>query len=58
MNEILDVVPGDDDSLAVRDPDVDGEDRDRGLIISKVPFSTLVKDFPNTHEVRSGFCQY
>ncbi|KAI0307033.1 calcium activated cation channel [Multifurca ochricompacta] len=40
----------DDDSPAARDPEVDGEDAGNGLAISKVPFSELVKAFPNTHE--------
>jgi hypothetical protein len=34
-----------------RDPDVDGEDARSGLAISTVPFSELVKVFPNIHEV-------
>ncbi|KAI0036049.1 calcium activated cation channel [Vararia minispora EC-137] len=33
-----------------RDPEVDGEDRERGMMISKVPFTELVKQFPDTHE--------
>lgn len=40
-----------DDSPAARDPDVDGEDASNGVIISRFPFSELVKVFPNTHEV-------
>jgi len=39
-----------DDSLAACDPEVDGEDARNGLVISRVPFSELVKVFPNTHE--------
>jgi hypothetical protein len=39
------------DSSAARDPEVDGEDAEVGLVISKVPFSELVKVFPNTYEV-------
>jgi hypothetical protein len=39
------------DSAAARDPEVDGADAENGLVISKVPFSELVKVFPNTHEV-------
>jgi len=36
------------DTPSARDPVVDGEDADRGLVISKVPFNELVKVFPNT----------
>jgi hypothetical protein len=43
------------DSSAARDPEVDGEDAGNGLVISKVPFSELVKVFPNTYEVSSTF---
>ncbi|KAI0254847.1 hypothetical protein BJV78DRAFT_881185 [Lactifluus subvellereus] len=38
------------DNSAARDPEVDGEDAENGLVISKVPFSELVKTFPNPHE--------
>ncbi|KAI0005149.1 hypothetical protein BJV74DRAFT_329297 [Russula compacta] len=38
------------DSPAARDPEVDGEDARNGLVISTVPFSELVKVFPNIHE--------
>jgi len=38
------------DNSAARDPEVDGEDAENGLVISKVPFSELVKAFPNPHE--------
>jgi len=38
------------DSPHARDPDVGGEDAASGLVISRVPFSELVKAFPNTHE--------
>ncbi|KAI0268117.1 calcium activated cation channel [Gloeopeniophorella convolvens] len=40
----------DDDSPAARDPEVNGDDAQNGLVISKVPFSELIKVFPNTHE--------
>ncbi len=40
-----------DDSPAARDPVVDGEDARNGIVISRAPFSELVKVFPNTHEV-------
>jgi hypothetical protein len=43
----------DEDSPLARDPDVGGEDAESGLVISRVPFSELVKAFPNTHEVSS-----
>ncbi|KAH9977639.1 calcium activated cation channel [Lactifluus volemus] len=38
------------DSAAARDPEVDGADAENGLVISKVPFSKLVKAFPNMHD--------
>ncbi|KAI9467155.1 calcium activated cation channel [Lactarius psammicola] len=40
----------DDDNLLARDPEADGEDAESGLVISRVPFSELVKAFPNTQE--------
>jgi hypothetical protein len=42
-----------DDNANTRDPDVDGDDADRGLKISTVPFSELVQAFPNTTQVSS-----
>jgi len=39
-----------DDSPAACNPEVDGEDARNGLVISKVPFSELVKVFPNTQQ--------
>lgn len=48
-----DFIMEDDDSPLARDPDVEGEDAENGLVISRVPFSELVKAFPNTHEVSS-----
>ena len=45
-----------DDSPAARDPEVDGEDASNGLVISRFPFSELVKVFPNTHEVSLNIC--
>lgn len=39
------------DSPAARDPDVDEEDARNNIVISRVPFSELVKAFPNIHEV-------
>jgi hypothetical protein len=41
-----------DDSPAARDPEVDEEDAGNNIVISRVPFSELVKAFPNMHEVR------
>lgn len=35
-----------------KDPEVAGEDAERGLIISKVPFAELIKEFPKTTMVR------
>jgi len=40
----------DDDSPDARDPDVDEEDARNDIVISRVPFSELVKAFPNIHE--------
>ena len=45
-----------DDSLAARDPEVDEEDARNDIIISRVPFSELVKAFPNIHEVSPIIC--
>ncbi len=45
-----------DDSPDARDPEVDGEDARNGIVISRVPFSELVKVFPNTHEVSLNIC--
>jgi len=39
-----------DDSPAARDPEVDEEDAGNNIVISRVPFSELVKAFPNMHE--------
>jgi hypothetical protein len=44
------------DSPADCDPQVEGEDAGNGLVISRVPFSELVKEFPNTHEVSPCIC--
>lgn len=44
------------DSPAARDPEVDEEDARNGLVISRVPFSELVKVFPNIHEVSPIIC--
>jgi hypothetical protein len=43
-----------DDSPAARDPEVDEEDARNDIVISKVPFSEIVKAFPNIHEVSSS----
>jgi len=45
-----------DDSPDARDPDVDEEDARNNIVISKVPFSELVKAFPNIHEVSPIIC--
>jgi hypothetical protein len=37
-----------DDTPDARDPRVTGKDADRGLVISKVPFTELIKEFPRT----------
>jgi len=36
------------DTPDVRDPTVTGKDAERGLVISKVPFTELIKEFPRT----------
>jgi hypothetical protein len=52
LDDFIDVTSLDeDDSLAARDPEVDGEDASNGVVISRFPFSELVKAFQNTHEV-------
>ena len=57
LDDFIDGTPLDaDDSPAARDPDVDGEDGSNGIVISRVPFSDLVKVFPNTHEVSRNVC--
>ncbi|KAI0068594.1 calcium activated cation channel [Artomyces pyxidatus] len=50
LEDFLTAPMEDDDNPSARDPEVEGEDADRGLVISKVPFSELIKVFPNTHE--------
>lgn len=51
LDDFIDGTPLDvDDSPAARDPDVDGEDARNGIVISTVPFSDIVKVFPNTHQ--------
>jgi len=51
LDDFIDLTPLDaDDSPDARDPDVDGEDARNGIVISTVPFSELVKAFPNTYE--------
>ena len=57
LDDFIDATPLDaDDSPAARDPDVDGEDARNGIAISTVPFSELVKVFPNTHQVSPNVC--
>ena len=51
MDVLFDGQLDDDDSPVARDPRVEGKDAERGLEISKVPFSELTSVFPNTHEV-------
>jgi hypothetical protein len=53
LDDFINGPPEDEDSPLARDPDVGGEDAESGLVISRVPFSELVKAFPNTHEVSS-----
>ena len=57
LDDFIDGTPLDeDDSPTARDPDVDGEDARNGIVISRVPFSELVKVFPNTNEVSPKVC--
>ena len=52
LDEFINGTPlEDEDSPLARDPEVGGEDAANGLVISRVPFSELVKEFPNIHEV-------
>jgi len=44
-----------DDATDVRDPEVTGKDAERGLVISKIPFTELIKEFPTTTMVRAQF---
>lgn len=37
-----------DDTADARDPTVTGKDAENGLVISKIPFSELIKEFPST----------
>jgi hypothetical protein len=57
LDDFVNGTPLDEDgSLAAYDPEVEGEDARNGLVISRVPFSELVKVFPNTHEVSPDMC--
>jgi hypothetical protein len=57
LNEFMNGTPlEDEDSPIARDPDVGGEDAANGLVISRVPYAELVKEFPNIHEVSSFPC--
>ena len=47
---------GNADDPVTRDPQVEGPDAERGLQISKVKFSELVRHFPNTEQV-SGYAE-
>lgn len=40
------------DTPDARDPKVTGKDAERGLVISKIPFAELIKEFPKTTMVR------
>ena len=44
---------GGEDAPHFQDPVVTGEDAERGLQISKVPFSEIIKQFPDTTHVSS-----
>lgn len=45
-----------DDAPNARNPKVTGEDAERGLAISKIPFAELIKEFPKTTMV--GFLHF
>ena len=47
-----------DDTPEARDPDLDGQDADMGLKISKVSFKELIEAFPDTTQVSSGSCEF
>jgi hypothetical protein len=40
----------DSEGAACQNPEVDGEDNENGLKISRIQFAELVKVFPNTHQ--------
>lgn len=44
-----------DDAADARDPEVTGKDAERGLVISKIPFTELIKEFPTTTMVCTQF---
>ncbi|KAA1466592.1 hypothetical protein DENSPDRAFT_811729 [Dentipellis sp. KUC8613] len=50
MAEFMDGSSSDFDAPEDLDPEVDGDDADKGLAISKVSYADLIKVFPNTHE--------
>ena len=41
-----------DNTTDARDPKVTGKDAEKGLVISKIPFTELIKEFPKTTMVR------
>ncbi|ETW84143.1 receptor-activated Ca2+ cation channel [Heterobasidion irregulare TC 32-1] len=50
MNDFMNGSFEEEDSPAIRDPEVDEGDVDEGYAISKVPFSELIKAFPDTQQ--------
>jgi len=48
LRDWVNVTIGSEDSADARDPKVTGKDAERGLVISKVPFAELIKEFPST----------
>ena len=49
---------GGEDAPHFQDPEVSGQDADRGLVISKVPFRDLVARFPDTTHVSALFAVF
>ena len=56
MNDFMNGSFEEGDSPAIRDPEVDEGDVDEGYAISKVPFSELIKAFPDTQQVSMYHC--
>jgi hypothetical protein len=53
LREWVHTTIGNDGTPDARDPRVTGKDAERGLVISKVPFTELIKEFPRTTMVGS-----
>ena len=48
LRDWVNAIIGSEDSADARDPKVTGKDAERGLVISKIPFAELIKEFPRT----------